>query len=94
LPAEGKEEAEQRMVGIARAYGSLHAFLRDDEKKIKDLARRYAQAVMRVNEHHTKLHALRTERDGTRGAVPDRRLRASHHHTPGTTHRVRCAHPA
>jgi hypothetical protein len=60
---EARDEAERRMVGISRAYGSLANELTEDESRIRTAARAYVDAVGTVDARFQKLITLRAERD-------------------------------
>lgn len=59
--AAGKAQAERRMPGIARAYGSVRQELDDDEAKVREVAVAYQVAAERVNERYRALEMLRAE---------------------------------
>lgn len=59
--AAGQAEAEQRMVGIARAFGSVRQQLDEDEAKVREAAWHATAAADRVNERFRALEMLRAE---------------------------------
>jgi hypothetical protein len=59
--ADGKAEAEQRQVGISRAFGSLAAELEDDEQRVRETAQQYSKALVTMNLRYQKLMGLRAE---------------------------------
>ncbi len=64
----GYSEAQRRVKGIARAFGSVHQELADDEAKVREAATSYVKAVGRINERFLTLAKLRAEA----GALADR----------------------
>lgn len=59
--AAGKADAQKRMIGVARAYGSVRQELDDDEARVREAAVAYKAAADRVNERYRSLEMLRAE---------------------------------
>ena len=59
--AAGRTEAAKRMVGIARAYGSLAAQVDDDERRVRDALATAAARIEELNARFAKLAHLRAE---------------------------------
>ncbi|MCX6027091.1 MAG: hypothetical protein NTY23_12695 [Chloroflexi bacterium] len=66
--AAGTAEAEKRMVGVVRAYGSVRQELDEDEAKAREAAVSYQVAAERVNDRYRSLARLQAEA----GALADR----------------------
>jgi hypothetical protein len=59
--AAGQAAAQKRMIGIARAHGSVRQELDDDDAKVREAAVAYKEAADRVNARYRGLEMLRAE---------------------------------
>lgn len=59
--ATGRKEAENRLLGIKRAYGSTVATYRDDEARVQQAVAALREAITTLNSRARKLEALRRE---------------------------------
>ena len=61
LEETGREEAEHRLRGIKRAYGSLLAEYQDDEKRVEQAIAVLGEAITTLNGRARKIEGLRAE---------------------------------
>jgi hypothetical protein len=61
LEAKGRKEAEERLLGIKRAYGSTVATYGEDEKRVQQAVAALGEAITTLNSRARKLEALRAE---------------------------------
>lgn len=64
LEATGRKEAEERLLGIRRAYGSTVATYGEDEKRVQQAVAALGEAIKTLNGRAKKLEALRAEAAG------------------------------
>jgi hypothetical protein len=61
LEAKGRTEAEDRLLGIKRAYGSTTSAYGDDEKRVEQAVATLRESITTLNSRARKLEALRAE---------------------------------
>lgn len=61
LEATGRKEAEERLLGIKRAYGSTVATYQDDEGRVQQAVAALREAITTLNSRARKLETLRAE---------------------------------
>lgn len=61
LEATGRKEADERLLGIKRAYGSTVASYQDDESRVQQAIATLGEAITTLNSRARKLEALRAE---------------------------------
>lgn len=61
VEATGRKEAEERLLGIRRAYGSTVATYGEDEKRVEQAVAALSEAITTLNRRARKLEALSAE---------------------------------